>query len=179
MSTRADLQGQIFGRLTVVYFARVKSGNAYWFCICRCGEKVEVSACHLKAGHTESCGCFHRDRVRETKTTHGHSNSGGLRDVSPEYRSWQGLKTRCQPGKSNSKYWGDLGVQVCERWASSFENFLADMGPCPGPGYSIDRENGDKGYEPGNCRWATCKEQCDNRSPYRSWDSRKQAAKRT
>ncbi len=72
---------------------------------------------------------------------------------------------RC--GNPNTKQYADYGgrgITVCERWKTSFENFLADMGVKPSPTHSIDRfPNNDGNYEPGNCRWATRAEQCLNR----------------
>jgi hypothetical protein len=73
---------------------------------------------------------------------------------------------RCRyPSWRNFQYWGGRGVSVCVRW-QKFENFLTDMGERPA-GKSIDRyPNKDGNYEPGNCRWATPKEQAANR---RAW----------
>jgi hypothetical protein len=85
----------------------------------------------------------------------------------PEYMSWKGIKGRCLVrGDHNYRKYGAKGVTVCDRWRDSFENFLADMGPKPGPGYSVDRIDNKKGYEPGNCRWATHEEQNNNRGKF-------------
>lgn len=91
---------------------------------------------------------------------HGHAAPS---HVSPTYRTWQGMKNRCSNPKD--PYWhiyGGKGITVCQRWAT-FENFLADMGERPA-GKSLDRINGNGNYEPGNCRWATQREQIANSS---------------
>jgi hypothetical protein len=90
-------------------------------------------------------------------STHRMTKSG-------EYKSWQGMKTRCMsptdPGYPN---YGGRGISVCEEWRDSFEQFLSDMGPKPTPQHTLDRINNAGNYEPGNCRWASPRTQGRNR----------------
>lgn len=72
--------------------------------------------------------------------------------------------SRCyNPKSSDFQNYGGRGIEVCKRWRLSFEDFIADMGPRPSPDHSIDRINPDGNYQPSNCRWATAKEQMNNR----------------
>lgn len=70
---------------------------------------------------------------------------------------------RCHNPQSKDYFkYGKRGIRVCQRWRESAEAFISDIGPRPSPKHSVDRINNDGDYEPGNCRWATMKEQCRN-----------------
>jgi hypothetical protein len=162
-SPARDLAGQRFDRLTVIRDtgSRDDSGRVIWLCSCDCGKQRNAVSRDLTAGRTTSCGCKKSERAKEAAVKHGASGA----NTAPEYRSWQSMITRC----TNPKYehwdrYGGRGIQVCQRWRTSFAAFLADMGPRPA-GTSLDRHpNPDGNYEPGNCRWATRVQQRANRS---------------
>ena len=153
-----DIAGQRFGRWIVLSYV----GNSKWLCKCDCGTERVVNGGHLKAGNTKSCGCLKSELSIQRFTVHGHTSVvGGKRYYSPTYQSWRGMIDRCKSTSARHKDYFDRGITVCDRW-KQFENFLSDMGERP-VGLTIERKNNDKGYEPGNCCWATYKEQRANR----------------
>lgn len=101
-----------------------------------------------------------RSSAIAASTRHGHiANTGGRKSQSRTYSSWRAMKQRCNcPNKSGYPNYGGRGIAVCEAWAGSFSQFLADMGERPA-GKTLDRINVNGNYEPDNCRWATPKEQ--------------------
>ena len=165
-----DLTGRRFGMLTVL--RRVQDrirGWPRWLCLCDCGNEKEVASGALRNGDSVSCGCYGRQQMANRLAAGMHKTHG--RSKSSVYQTWLNIRLRCHD-KKNKAYpaYGGRGIRVCERWLSSFENFLADMGEKPGTDYSIDRRDNDGDYEPLNCRWATRREQCGNRRDNRYFE---------
>jgi len=148
-------EGAVFGRLTVTSFIKMdnKKGALYQ-CICSCGKSKIVPYVYLRSGSTLSCGCLHKDIVKNTNATHGMSKTY-------TYRKWRAMFNRVRnPHEKRNKCY--INVDICERWGD-YVNFLSDMGECQ-KGYSLDRIDSTKGYSPENCRWIPLAQQATNTS---------------
>lgn len=165
---RNNLNGQKFGRLTVLELAGMKGGGSLWRCRCDCGQEKIVEGYNLKNGNSQSCGCLRREiasrngkKVGPKRLRHGHAKRI---QRSSTYKSWDAMRQRCSnPKLPFFKNYGGRGIRVCERWMK-FENFVADIGERPA-GLTLDRINNDGNYEPGNCKWSNRKEQNNNQRP--------------
>lgn len=141
----------------------------YFRCRCKCGVEREVIEGSLRSGRSRSCGCLARERSSQVNTIHGAAAGYAM---SPEYAVWRAIIARCEnPKNKRFSDYGGRGIKIAAEWRRDFRRFLADVGPRPGPEYSIDRRDNDADYAPGNCRWATSRQQMVNRRNTRIIDT--------
>lgn len=160
-------EGVRFGILTVTG-PSLKVGK-YWKvpCRCDCGRETMPFAFSLSSGETASCGLCQRfasdavkQAVAEANTRHGGTGSA-------EYRAWYAMRRRCNDPKNKAyKNYGGRGIRVCDEWQNDFQAFLDHVGIKPSPDLSLDRIDNERGYEPGNVRWADQSTQSRNRRPF-------------
>lgn len=158
--------GQEFHRWTVIAPPESRlehhgTGRPLWkrfaLCRCQCGTERHIPVSGLTNFKSKSCGCGARFEAGNTYSRkHGCS-------VAREWRIWYGMVQRCYNPKSTSyPYYGGSGIEVCERWRESYENFIADMGPANG--LTLERLRYADHYGPDNCEWATITQQRRNTS---------------
>ena len=163
-----DLTGQKFNRLTAISY---DEHNNKWWWLCECGNKKLIDSSEVKRGKTKSCGCL----AKELKPALIYGMSGmKIHGMSGTrfYNIFVAMKQRCDNEKS-SEYnnYGGRGITVCDRW-KSFENFKEDMYESyikhveefGEKNTTLDRVGVDGNYHKDNCRWATYKEQMNNKS---------------
>jgi len=149
-----NLTNKTFGHLTVLGYAGKREDLSRWFCECKCRKITAVTTAKLMSGHTKSCGCLKHE---SHSVTHGESAGG---KQTPEYAAFAEAKRRCQ--SISTKSFTDYGGRGIEFRFESFEQFLADIGRRPSVLHSLDRQDVNGHYEPGNVRWATKTTQARN-----------------
>lgn len=148
-----DLKGSRFGKLTVVVFVPKsihKKDHAHWLCKCDCGNYKVADSDGLRKFRIRSCGCLYANRSGESHTR--------------IYKTWNDMCLRCSnPKISRYSRYGGRGIKVCDEWKDFFVFKEWAMSNGYKDNLTIDRENGNGNYEPGNCRWLTKTENNKNK----------------
>jgi hypothetical protein len=161
MVAAIDVTGERYGRLVAVERLSVVGKRSPWRFRCDCGVDAVYPLDRVRQGIAKSCGCLRKDITRARSLTHGHRVG---RKTTRTRKAYEHAKGRCF-NQNDPKYpqYGGRGITMCREWADDFLSFLRDMGECP-EGLTLDRINVHGHYEPGNCRWATSRQQARTRT---------------
>jgi hypothetical protein len=160
-----NLTGEKFCRLIAVsYSGSNKFTKAEWNCICDCGNMVVALSAQLISGVVRSCGCLRDETTAARNYKHGFSVRGNRDEL---YPLWVAIRNRCNCA-TNTRYhrYGGRGITISPEFYDypGFRAYVeSELGPRPSLSHSIDRIDNNKGYAPGNLRWATKTQQNRNR----------------
>ena len=158
VGAKLNLIGKKFNRLLVLEEDFSKKRTAYK-CVCDCGQITIVTTYNLTSNKTKSCGCLNKEHQKSFGSNYGYKPVHGMTKT-PTWVTWDSMVYRCT--KKGNRQYSTYGGMLCEEW-KDFKNFLRDMGERP-HGKTLDRINVYKGYSKENCRWATPREQQNNKT---------------
>lgn len=154
-----EFLNKAFGKLFIIEDLGVRKGGRFVLAKCECGTEKSYRLADVKRGASTNCGCVRIGKVADRNYKHGLSNH-------VLHRVWMGMKERCYYEKHEAfHHYGGKGIVVCDEWKDDFMcfyNWAITNGWAKG--LTIERDNSNGNYEPNNCRIATQKEQCRNKS---------------
>ena len=164
-----DLTGKRYGRLVVEKLDHIQKlpcgkNERHYLCKCDCGNYKVIRACSLRSGDAKSCGCYHKELLLKRQTTHNMTKT-------TLYKAWCNMKARCyNTRRKDYCNYGGRGITMCEEWKDfevfkewALKNGYKEKKVNGKNILSLDRIDVDGNYCPENCRWATDKQQANNK----------------
>lgn len=160
--------GEKFNRCVILVDLGVINNRRMVSCQCDCGKIFSTRFYFIKTGASRSCGCYRTEMKKPYFNRFGRPKLQNRRDesgnIKKTYRAWALMKDRCLNHKSKKyNHYGGRGITICKEWIESYDVFYTDMGEPSNKNLTLERINNNLGYNKDNCKWATWKEQQNNR----------------